>query len=107
MADIETIVADIERKATRLLEENGRLRVREASLAGQLKELQEQIKQQNTTITTLKEENKLLKLGEKLTQKGDTTDLKLRINQLIRSIDKSLAMIDATGTEAIAQPEEE
>ena len=107
MADIETIVADIERKATRLLEENGRLRVREASLAGQLKELQEQIKQQNTTITTLKEENKLLKLGEKLTQKGDTTELKLRINQLIRSIDKSLAMIDATGTEAIAQPEEE
>lgn len=107
MADIETIVADIERKATRLLEENGRLRVREASLAGQLKELQEQIKQQNTTITTLKEENKLLKLGEKLTQKGDTTELKLRINQLIRSIDKSLAMIGATGTEAIAQPEEE
>ena len=106
MLDLETIVADIERKATRLLEENGRLRAREASLAGQVQELQEQIHQQNTTITTLKEENKLLKLGEKLTQKGDTTELKLRINQLIRSIDKSLAMIDATGMEANTQPEE-
>lgn len=106
MLDIETIVADIERKATRLLEENGRLRAREASLTGQLQTLQEQIKQQNTTITNLREENKLLKLGEKLTQKGDTTELKLRINQLIRSIDKSLAMIDTTGTEANPQPEE-
>lgn len=106
MLDIETIVADIERKATRLLEENGRLRAREANLTGQLQTLQEQIKQQNTTITNLREENKLLKLGEKLTQKGDTTELKLRINQLIRSIDKSLAMIDTTGTEANPQPEE-
>jgi predicted nuclease with TOPRIM domain len=107
MSDIETILADIERKATRLLDENGRLRVREEKLTGQLKELQEQIKQQNTTISTLKEENKLLKLGEKLTQRGDTTEMKLRINQLIRSIDKSLAMINETGAEATAQPEEE
>ena len=104
MLDIETIVADIERKATRLLEENARLRAKEKSLTGELKDLQEQIKQQNTIISNLKEENKLLKLGEKLTQKGDTTELKLRINQLIRNIDKSLAMINETGAEATAQP---
>ena len=107
MLDIESIVADIERKATRLLEENGRLRAKEENLTDQLRVLQEQVKQQNTTISTLKEENKLLKLGEKLTQRGDTTEMKLRINQLIRSIDKSLAIINETGTEATAQPEEE
>ncbi|MBP5541552.1 MAG: hypothetical protein J6X88_07895 [Bacteroidales bacterium] len=106
MLDIETIVADIERKATRLLEENARLRAKEKSLAEELRDLQEQTKQQNTIISNLKEENKLLKLGEKLTQKGDTTELKLRINQLIRNIDKSLAMINETGAEATAQPEE-
>lgn len=106
MLDIETIVADIERKATRLLEENARLRAKEKSLAEELRDLQERTKQQNTIISNLKEENKLLKLGEKLTQKGDTTELKLRINQLIRNIDKSLAMINETGAEATAQPEE-
>ena len=106
MLDIETIVAGIERKATRLLEENARLRAKEKSLAEELSDLQEQTKQQNTIISNLKEENKLLKLGEKLTQKGDTTELKLRINQLIRNIDKSLAMINETGAEATAQPEE-
>lgn len=106
MLDIETIVADIERKATRLLEENARLRAKEKSLAEELRDMQEQTKQQNTIISNLKEENKLLKLGEKLTQKGDTTELKLRINQLIRNIDKSLAMINETGAEATAQPEE-
>ena len=106
MLDIETIVADIERKATRLLEENARLRAKEKSLAEELRDLQERTRQQNTIISNLKEENKLLKLGEKLTQKGDTTELKLRINQLIRNIDKSLAMINETGAEATAQPEE-
>ena len=104
MPDIETIIADIERKAKRLLDENERLRASEATMARQLTELQEQIKQQNISITTLKEENKLLKLGEKLTQKGDTTELKLKINQLIRSIDKSLAILNTTATETETQP---
>ena len=40
MLDIETIVADIERKATRLLEENARLRAKEKSLAEELRDLQ-------------------------------------------------------------------
>ena len=104
MPDIETIIADIERKAKRLLDENERLRASEATMARQLTELQEQIKQQNISITTLKEENKLLKLGEKLTQKGDTTELKRKINQLIRSIDKSLAILNTTATETETQP---
>lgn len=104
MSDIETIVAGIEAKAKLLLEENVRLRASEESLRGQLTELQRQMNEINSSIITLKEENRLLKLGEKLTQKGDTTEMKLKINQLIRSIDRSLAIINTAGTETERQP---
>ncbi len=104
MSDIETIVAGIEAKAKLLLEENARLRASEESLRGQLTELQRQMNEINSSIITLKEENRLLKLGEKLTQKGDTTEMKLKINQLIRSIDRSLAIINTAGTETERQP---
>ena len=47
-----------------------------------------------SSINNLKEQINILKLGNTLAQKGDTVEIKLRINQLIRSIDKSLALIN-------------
>ena len=63
-------------------------------MAGELQALREQVKEQNEIINNLKEENTLVKLGDMLTRKGDSTEIKLTINQLIRSIDKSLAIIN-------------
>lgn len=94
MIDFEATVAGIERKVRRLLEENERLKAVEAEWVTERRQLQEQVKIQNTTINNLKEENRLLKLGNALTQKGDSAEIKLTINRLIRSIDKSLAIIN-------------
>ena len=60
----------------------------------QCRKLQEQVNNQNITINNLKEQINILKLGNTLTQKGDSVEIKLKINQLIRSIDKSLALIN-------------
>lgn len=94
MIDFEATVTGIETKVRRLLEENERLRVVEAESAAERWRLQEQVKIQNITINNLKEENRVLKLGNALTQKGDSAEIKLTINRLIRSIDKSLAIIN-------------
>jgi predicted RNase H-like nuclease (RuvC/YqgF family) len=94
MFDFETTVAEIEWKVRKLVEENGRLRVEVEESAERCRELQEQVNNQNITINNLKEQNNILKLGNTLAQKGDTVEIKLRINQLIRSIDKSLALIN-------------
>ena len=94
MFDFETTVAEIEWKVRKLVEENGRLRVEVEEPAERCRELQEQVNNQNITINNLKEQNNILKLGNTLAQKGDTVEIKLRINQLIRSIDKSLALIN-------------
>ena len=94
MFDFETTVAEIEWKVRKLLEENGRLRTEVEESAERCRVLQEQVNNQNITINNLKEQNNILKLGNTLTQKGDTVEIRLKINQLIRSIDKSLALIN-------------
>ena len=76
------------------MEENARLKVVEAESVAERRKLQEQVKILNTTINNLQEENRVLKLGNALTQKGDSAEIKLTINRLIRSIDKSLAIIN-------------
>ena len=94
MLDFETTVAEIEGKVRKLIEENDCLRAGEADLTKQCRKLQEQVNNQNTIINNLKEQINILKLGNTLTQKGDSVEIKLKINQLIRSIDKSLALIN-------------
>lgn len=94
MMDFETTVAEIEGKVRRMIEENGRLRAAEADSAEQCRKLQEQVKSQDIIINNLREQINILKLGNTLTQKGDSVEIKLKINQLIRSIDKSLALIN-------------
>lgn len=96
MFDFETTVVEIELKVRELLKENDRLRTVEAELDEQCRELREQVSNQNILINNLKEQNNILKLGNTLTQKGDSVEIKLKINQLIRSIDKSLAIINKT-----------
>lgn len=99
MIDFENIVAGIEQKVRMLMEENDRLRAVEAKLTEERRQLQEEVKIQNITINNLKEDNKILKLGNALTQKGDSAEIKLKINQLIRNIDKSLAIINSTSNQ--------
>lgn len=99
MIDFENTVAGIEQKVWMLLEEIDRLRTVEAKLTEERRQLQEEVKIQNITINNLKEDNKILKLGNALTQKGDSAEIKLKINQLIRNIDNSLAIINSTSNQ--------
>lgn len=100
MFDFETTVTEIEWKVRRLVEENARLQAEVEESAEQCRKLQEQVNNQHITINNLKEQNNILKLGNTLTQKGDTVEIKLQINRLIRSIDKSLALINSAELKA-------
>ena len=94
MFDFEAIVVEIEMKVRKLIGENRRLRVEAEEANERCRQLQEQVDKQNIVINNLKEQNNKLKLGNTLTQKGDSVEIRLKINQLIRSIDKSLALIN-------------
>jgi predicted RNase H-like nuclease (RuvC/YqgF family) len=99
MFDFEAIVVEIERKVRKLAGENQRLRLEVEKANDRCKQLKEQLDNQNIVINNLKEQNNKLKLGNTLTQKGDSVEIRLKINQLIRSIDKSLALINKSPEE--------
>lgn len=96
MNNLETTIAEIELKVRKLMEENDRLHLVESKLNERCRMLQEEIDNNNLIINNLKERNNILILGNALTQKGDSAEIKLKINQLIRSIDKSLSLINKT-----------
>lgn len=93
MFDFETSVTGIEFKVRQLADEVTRLRALVSQKENRCRELEEALKNSETTINNLKEENKLLKLGNKLSEKGESAEIKLKINQMIRAIDKSLEIV--------------
>ena len=96
MFDYEATLAGIEYKVRKLIEENERLRREVESLDDSREALEEAIENKNIEINNLKEETKVLKLRNALAEKGDSAEIKLKINQLIRTIDKSLALLNKT-----------
>ncbi len=96
MFDFETSVSGIEFKVRQLADEVERLRALVSAKEDELCELQKAQKNNEIIINNLKEENKLVKLGNRLTEGGDSAELKLKINQMIRTIDKSLEILKAT-----------
>mgnify|MGYP004445438915 CR=1 FL=1 len=95
MFDFETRLAGIAYKVRQLIDENRRLREETLRLQERLEEQQEQNSNQQKEINNLKEQNKILKLRNALEHKGDTTEVKLKINQLIRSIDTTLSNLQS------------
>lgn len=94
MTNLENTLTGIDYKIRQIIEENIELRKRVASMTEQIEEQKETIETQNITNNSLQEQIKVLKLGNTLTQKGDSTEIKLKINQLIRTIDKSLELLN-------------
>lgn len=100
MFDFETTVSGIEYKVRQLAEEVCRLRREVAEWEDRCEALQETIRDNEKTINKLKEENKLVKLGNRLAEGHDSTELKVKINQMIRTIDKSLEQVRQMSREA-------
>ena len=93
MYDFKTTLSSIEHKVRLLHTEADRLRGEVMELTEKNEELTEIIKNQKETIDKLKEETQIIKLRNTLVQKGDSAEIKLKINQLIRNIDKSLSLL--------------
>jgi predicted RNase H-like nuclease (RuvC/YqgF family) len=93
MFDFETSVSGIEFKVRQLADEVKRLRTEVSVSESRCRELEEALRNKEIIINNLKEENKIIKLGNRLAEGSDSTELKLKINQMIRTIDKSLEIM--------------
>lgn len=91
---MEDIVHEIRKQVDRLLEERSALNAALVSKEEELQRLQEQISSNEARIASLEEANKTLKIAKSLTGAGENTDAKLKINELVREIDKCIALLN-------------
>ena len=93
MYDFETTVTSIEGKVAQLIAENATLRTKVEEQTKLCKELQEALEKQHILINNLEQQNKISNLGNTLANKNEANEMKLKINQLIRTIDRSLSLL--------------
>jgi len=95
MADIQLIIQNIRTKTEKIVEKNQRL-IRDNSLLNdKISELERSLNLQRETIKDLEEKNKMLKIANSITSDNeDKKVLKLKINEFIREIDKSMSLLN-------------
>jgi chromosome segregation ATPase len=75
--------------------ENKQLRGNNEELTLQIVELQKTIELQKNALYDLKEENKMIKLAKEMSStNADVHDLKIKINELVRDIDKCIDLLN-------------
>jgi len=95
MADIQLIIQNIKEKTERIVEKNKQLKKENLLLLQKTGELERSLILQRETIKDLEEKNKMLKIANSIGRdKEDTKALKLKINEFIREIDKSMSLLN-------------
>ena len=94
MFSFSTILSSIDFKIRKLIERCNAVERELIELRQENQKLLNIIENQNEQIHTLEEQNKILILRNTLdTTKGDSAKVKLKINQLIRDIDRSIELL--------------
>lgn len=85
----------IREKVEFLVVENRELKVERDAIQGEVDVLQKTIALQKNALSELKEENKLIKLAKEMSATGsDVHDLKIKINELVRDIDRCIDLLN-------------
>lgn len=94
--DTSLIVESLKSKVEKLIFKHKEAKERLNNLKQENILLQEKLTYEKVQLNKLSEQNKVLKLAKSLTGKeGKSTDIKLRINELIREIDKCIAQVNS------------
>jgi hypothetical protein len=94
MKDVATLVSGIEYKLGKLLEQQHLQRADIKKHITEVQELKQVINGQKQTIRQLEENIKLLKIAKTLESKEGNVEAKLKINELVREIDKCIGLLN-------------
>ena len=95
MAEASKIVENLEVKINHLISSHKAAVSESNKLVDKNNELSELVSQQQNEIVQLKEKVKMVKLAKSIEGSGeDTSKLKLKINEIVREVDKCIAMLN-------------
>jgi len=89
-------IEDIKKKFQHLTEINKKLSSKADELELKVSRLEENISNSTTEINEIKEKYKVLKMTKKLkgTETENSKELKLKINEMVKEIDKCIALLN-------------
>jgi len=89
-------IEDIKKKFQHLTEINKKLSSKADELENKVNRLEENISTRITEFNEIKEKYKVLKMTKKLegSETGNSKDLKLKINEMVKEIDKCIALLN-------------
>ncbi|MBL4624642.1 MAG: hypothetical protein JKY42_05830 [Flavobacteriales bacterium] len=95
MAEAGKIVENLEVKVNKLIALHKSGTVENNKLAAENDKLNQLVNQQKSEIVQLNEKVKMVKLAKTIEGSGeDTSKLKLKINEVVREVDKCIAMLN-------------
>jgi predicted nucleic acid-binding Zn-ribbon protein len=94
MKNAETLVAGIDYKVRKLIGQNGMLQEENNKLSIEVNTLKSENEKLETKIFELQERIKTLKLAKSLNKEEKKTDVKLKINELVREIDHCIGLLN-------------
>ena len=93
MNDLTALVISVMNKANKLVEKHEQLLGKYQTLNAEVEELKIELKEKNQQLLALNDKNKLLKLAKNVDGES-TKEVKLKINEMVREIDKCIAQIN-------------
>lgn len=94
MKSVTTLVSGIDFKVRKLIERIEILENENVKLQNIIEELKTEIKNQNLTVEDFQERIKILKLAKTLNKEESRTEVKLKINELLREIDNCVRLLN-------------
>ncbi|MCX6283358.1 MAG: hypothetical protein NTW31_03870 [Bacteroidetes bacterium] len=94
MDDVTTLVSGIDFKVRKLVAQQKKLRNENTSLTTDLNQLKKTNEEQKQVIKGLEEKIRILRIAKMSEVKGNNSDLKATINELVREIDKCIGLLN-------------
>lgn len=93
MKDLSLLVSNVKQKAEKLAEKHQLLQEENKNLSIKMEEVKKELEDKNQQLLALNDKIKLLKLAKNVDGES-TKEVKLKINEMVREIDKCIAQIN-------------
>ena len=94
MKDISVLVSGVRKKAERLIEKQILLKEKNEKLSNEIDEIKLELTKKNQQVSELNDKIKMLKIAGSVGEGESTKEVKLKINEMVREIDKCIAQIN-------------
>ena len=94
MRKVEAIIATVEAKVHQLGEQKLKAEQELSSAREKLQRMEEKMAELKSQIADLEEKNRVIQVAQSLNSGEGSTDARKRINELVREIDKCIALLN-------------